>query len=76
MTEAADDAIMIFLMSFIIIFHSVQILMEVFTKGIFINQRDHLMTKTNSELRELLVGVKKISNLKKSELVDLVMELA
>ena len=76
MIEAADDVIMFFLMTTIIIFDSFIVLMDVFTKGIFINQRDMLLKKTNSELRELLVGVKKISHLKKSELVDLVMEIS
>ena len=48
-------------------------LLSIFKKGIFIDQRTQLMDKTNRQLREMLIGVKGISSLKKTELVELVL---
>ena len=48
-------------------------LLSIFKKGIFIDQRTQLMGKTNRQLREMLIGVKGISSLKKAELVELVL---
>tara|TARA_B100000965_G_scaffold336443_1_gene302729 strand:+ start:2103 stop:2330 length:228 start_codon:yes stop_codon:yes gene_type:complete len=48
-------------------------LLSIFDKGIFIDQRTQLMGKTNRQLREMLIGVKGISSLKKAELVELVL---
>ena len=48
-------------------------LMSIFKKGIFIDQRKQLMDKTNRQLREMLIGVKGISSLKKADLVELVL---
>ena len=48
-------------------------LLSIFKKGIFIDQRTQLMGKTNRQLREMLIGVKGISSLKKADLVELVL---
>ena len=48
-------------------------LLSIFDKGIFIDQRTQLMSKTNRQLREMLIGVKGISSLKKADLVELVL---
>ena len=48
-------------------------LLSIFKKGIFIDQRTQLMDKTNRQLKEMLIGVKGISSLKKTELVELVL---
>ena len=48
-------------------------LLSIFKKGIFIDQRQLLMSKTNRQLKEMLIGVKGISSLKKTELVELVL---
>ncbi len=48
-------------------------LLSIFDKGIFIDQRTQLMGKTNRQLREMLIGVKGISSLKKADLVELVL---
>ena len=48
-------------------------LLSIFKKGIFIDQRTQLMDKTNPQLKEMLIGVKGISSLKKTELVELVL---
>ena len=48
-------------------------LLSIFDKGIFIDQRTQLMDKTNRQLKEMLIGVKGISSLKKAELIELVL---
>ena len=48
-------------------------LLSIFKKGIFIDQRTQLMDKTNRQLKEMLIGVKGISYLKKAELIELVL---
>ena len=50
---------------------SVMALLEMLQEGVLINERDILMTKTNKELRALLGERKGISQLKKLDLVDL-----
>ena len=48
-------------------------LLSIFKKGIFIDQRTQLMDKTNRQLKEMLIGEKGISSLKKAELIELVL---
>ena len=48
-------------------------LLSIFKKGIFIDQRQLLMSKTNRQLKKMLNGVKGISSLKKKELVELIL---
>ena len=48
-------------------------ILSIFKKGIFIDQRQLLMSKTNRQLKEMLIGVKGISSLKKAELIELVL---
>ena len=48
-------------------------LLSIFKKGIFIDQRQLLMSKTNRQLKKLLNGVKGVSSLKKKELVELIL---
>ena len=68
------DRVVIFLIAVaIIFFDSIRDLLEIFHTGVFIDQRALLMKKTNKELRQMLEGHKSISNLKKVDLVELVM---
>ena len=53
--------------------NALKTLFTFFDKGIFIDQRQLLMNKTNRQLKEMLVGVKGISSLKKVDLVELVL---
>ena len=46
-------------------------LLEMLQEGVLINERDILMAKTNKELRALLGDRRGISQLKKLDLVDL-----
>ena len=60
----------------LIIFDSVRTLLSIREKGIFKDRRKILLKKTNKELKEMLSGMKKISNLKKEQLVELVIQYA
>ena len=50
---------------------SVMALLEMLQKGVLINEKDLLMTKTKKELKALLGDRRGISQLKKMDLVDL-----
>ena len=60
----------------LIILDSVRTLLSIREKGIFKDRRQVLLKKTNKELKEMLSGMKKISNLKKEQLVELVIQYA
>ena len=72
MEKQTDAAIMFFIMVFLAFLDAVRDLTSIFHNGIMKDPRKILKTKTNAELRKMLNGVKKISNLKKEELVELV----
>ena len=57
----------------LIIFVALVTLLSIFKKGIFVDQKSLLMQKTNKELKAMLVGVKSISSMRKSELVNLLL---
>ena len=68
------DGVIVFCIALAItIFEAIQELLTIFHKGIFRNQKQLLMERTNRELRQMLMGaeIKGIARLKKSELVDL-----
>ena len=68
------DFLMILSIGIVLTFvESVQTLLSIFYKGIFINRKESLLKKTNKELRLMLKGHKRINNLKKIELVDLLL---
>ena len=71
-----DQVVFFFILSAIVIFSACAELFSFFQKGIFINRRELLLSKTNKELRSILVGTKNISKMKKVQLVDLVLELS
>lgn len=60
-----------FIIISIAVFESLITLLSILKNGVYVDQRKLLMTKTNKELRSMLVGVKRISNLRKIELVEL-----
>ena len=70
------DGVVIFaITSLLIFFVAIKDLLSIFKNGVFIDQRTILMKKTNKELRAMLKGVKKISSLKKNQLVDLLISV-
>ena len=73
LTTTADSVIMFCILAVIAIVDSFLTLLSILKKGIFRNQRQFLMEKTNKELRKMLMHseIKGIARLKKSELVDL-----
>jgi len=70
MTSNTDRVVIFCIAATLIIFDALITLLSIFKKGIFVDQRAFLMQKTNKELKAMLVGVKSISNMRKSELVN------
>ena len=67
------DGVIVFCIALAItIFEAIQELLTIFQKGIFFNEREILLKKTNRELKAMLVGVKSLSKKNKKELVELV----
>jgi len=73
MESTTDEIIMSLVVIALLIIESFQTLLSLFNKGIFIDSRTLLLKKSNKELKGMLVGVKKISNLNKEQLVDLIL---
>ena len=73
LTTNADRVMMFCILASMAIFDAFSTLLSIFKKGIFVDQRSLLMQKTNRELKEMLVGIEKISKLNKKQLVDLIL---
>ena len=73
MTSITDGVVMFCIAATLIIFDAVLTLISIFKKGIFVDQKSVLMQKTNKELKAMLTGVKRISNLNKKQLVGIVL---
>ena len=73
MTSITDGVVIFCIAATLIIFDALITLLSIFKKGIFVDQKAFLMQKTNKELKAMLVGVKRISNLNKKQLVELAM---
>ena len=73
LTTNADRVMMFCILASMAILDAFSTLLSILKKGIFRNQRQFLMGKTNRELRKMLMDseIKGIARLKKSELVDL-----
>ena len=74
LTITADSVMMFCIIASIAIFDAFSTLLAILKKGIVVDHKSLLMQKTNSELRAILVGVEKILNLIKKQLVDLVIK--
>ena len=75
LTTTADSVMMFCILAAMSILDAFSTLLSILKKGIFRNQRQFLMGKTNRELRKMLMDseIKGIARLKKSELVDLLL---
>ena len=73
MNYHTDRTIMVCVIVVLAVIDALNTLFSFFEKGIFIDQRQLLMNKTNRQLRQMLIGVKGISSLKKTDLVELVL---
>tara|TARA_B100000287_G_scaffold411570_1_gene441176 strand:+ start:445 stop:681 length:237 start_codon:yes stop_codon:yes gene_type:complete len=71
----ADGVILLFIAVALTFVEAIQELLTIFSQGIFVNQRDILLKKTNKELKAMLAGVKSLSSKNKQQLVDLVLKL-
>ena len=74
MTKTTDQVVYFLIIAFLFVVDAVKTILTIRTKGIFIDQRKLLLQKTNKELKTMLQGVKRISGLKKTELVELVIQ--
>ena len=73
LTTNADRVMMFCILASMAIFDAFSTLLSILKKGIFVDEKSLLMQKTNRELRAMLVGVKSTANMRKSELVNLVL---
>ena len=73
MSKEVDAALMVLVTIVLLLVQSVQVLLSIRTKGVFVDRKKILLKKTNKELKSMLNGFKKISQLNKNELVDLVL---
>ena len=71
MTSITDGVVIFCIAATFIIFDALIALLSIFNKGIFVDQTSLLMQKTNKELKAMLIGVEKVSNLNKKQLLDL-----
>ena len=76
MTSITDRVVIFCIAATLIIFDALVTILSIFKKGIFVDQKAFLMQKTNKELKAMLTGVKRISNLNKKKLVELVLVTA
>ena len=76
LTTNADRVMMFCILASMAILDAFSTLLSILKKGIFRNQRQFLMGKTNRELRKMLMDseIKGIARLKKGELVDLILQ--
>ena len=73
LTTTADSVMMFCIIASMAIFDAFSTLLSILKKGIFVDQKSLLMQKTNRELKAMLTGVKRISNMNKKQLVDLIL---
>ncbi len=76
MTRTTDQVVYLLILAVLFVVDAVKTILTIRTKGIFIDQRQLLLQKTNKELRSMLVGIKRINNMRKKELVELVLSQA
>ena len=71
--DTFDGAVMPFIMVAVLFLDDLEVLLSLPTKGVMIDPRTELLTKTNKELRSMLSGVKRVSKLNKKQMVDLLL---
>ena len=75
LTTNADSVMIFCILAAMTIVDSVLTLLSIPKKGVFRNERNFLMQKTNKELKQLLgdIKVKNIGRLRKADLIDLIL---
>jgi len=72
MEKEIDEVILCLILVMIVIVDSLTELLSIVQKGVMKDPKTELLKKTNKELRQMLGDQKKISQLNKSQLVDMV----
>ena len=72
LTTNADRVMMFCILASMAIFDAFSTLLSILKKGIFVDQREVLIKK-QQRLKSKLIGVRKISNLNKKKLVELLL---
>ena len=57
LTNTSDSMMMFCIIAAISVFNAVLTLLSIFKKGVFLNQRDSFMLKTNRDLKTMLMNV-------------------
>lgn len=70
--DPSELIIFFFVLAFIAVYEALKTLLSILHKGVMKDRREILMKKTNSELRQMLNGMNKISRLNKKQLVEMV----
>ena len=75
LTTTADSVMMFCILAVMTISDAFLTLLSIPKKGVFRNERNFLMQKTNKELKQLLgeTKVKNIGRLRKADLIDLIL---
>ena len=74
--SAFDDWFQYLLHVVFLFIEAVEVLLSFPKKGIWIDPKIELQAKTVKQLKQMLVGVQHISNLRKDQLIDLVILLS
>jgi hypothetical protein len=74
MTQTTDEVVYLLIVAVLFVVDAVTTLLSIRTKGIFVDQRKLLLQKTNKELRSMIKGIKRLNSLRKTELVELVLQ--
>ena len=74
MTQTTDEVVYLLIVAVLFVVDAVTTHLSIRTKGIFVDQRKLLLQKTNKELRSMIKGIKRLNSLRKTELVELVLQ--
>ena len=61
MVQETEHTFNLLIVGVLLLIDAFQTLLSIPTRGIFIDQREVLLTKSNKELKAMLVGVKKVT---------------
>ena len=74
MTQTTDEVVYLLIVAVLFVVDAETTILSIRTKGIFVDQRKLLHQKTNKELRSMIKGIKRLNSLRKTELVELVLQ--
>ncbi len=73
MEEITDETIMLLVIGVFMVIGAIQTISSILDRGIFKDRRETLLKKSNAELRKMLSG-KRVSNMKKADMVELIIQ--